>query len=76
MIPNKSLLALLLFSIVGSVVLTTIPLHPLYSSSAQETSDEDQQGEPTGDEEPADESEPKSADETATSPLDDGLTEK
>jgi hypothetical protein len=70
MIPNKSLLALLLFSIVGSVVLTTIPLHLLYSSSAQETSDEDQQGEPTGDEEPADESEP------ATTPLDDGLTEK
>lgn len=80
MIPNKSLLVLLLFSISGSVVLTTIPLQPSYSSSAQETSDEDQQGEPAGDEhvdeEPADESEPKSADEIATTPLDDGLTEK
>jgi hypothetical protein len=81
MIPNKSLLVLLLFSIVGSIVLTTIPLQLSYSSSAQETSDEDQQGEPAGDEEPvdeepADESEPKSADEIATTPLDDGLTEK
>jgi hypothetical protein len=30
MIPNKSLLALLLFSIVGSIVLTTIPLQLSY----------------------------------------------
>jgi hypothetical protein len=64
MIPNKSFLALLLFSIVGSVVLTIIPLQLSYSSSAQETTDEDQQGEPAGEEEPvyeepADESEPK-----------------
>jgi hypothetical protein len=54
MIRNKSLLTLLLFFIVGSTV-STIPVQLSYSSSAEETSDEDQQGEPTGDEEPVDE---------------------
>jgi hypothetical protein len=55
MIPNKSFLALLLFSKIESIVLTTISLHLSYSSSAQETSDEDQQGESANDEEPVDE---------------------
>ncbi len=55
MIRNMSLLWLLLVSIVGSTVSTIIPIQLSYSSSAEETSDEDQQGEPAGGEEPVDE---------------------
>jgi hypothetical protein len=52
---NESLLAILLFSIVGSTVLTAAPLQLSYSSSTEETNDEEQPGELGGDtEEPVD----------------------
>ena len=55
MTRNESLLAILLFSIVGSTVLTAAPLPLSYSSSTEETNDEEQPGEPGGDtEEPVD----------------------
>ena len=66
MIRNESLLPLLLVSIVGSTALTVIPAQLSYSSSAEETINEDQQGEPAGDgeepvnDEPVDEPEPES----------------
>jgi hypothetical protein len=49
----KILLALMLVSIVGGVI-STIPVQPLYSSPAQETSDEGQQDEPTNGDQPVD----------------------
>lgn len=63
--------------IVGSTLGNT-PIQPVYSSSAQETTDE-QQDEPT-DDEPVDEPEPEPVaepvDETNPDPLDESLTEE
>ncbi len=70
MIRNESLLALLLFSIVGSTVLTAVPAQSSYSSSAEETSDEEQQQEePAGDEEEPVDEEP--VDDLETEPADE-----
>ena len=54
MFHNKRLLVFLLVLTVVGCTVSTIPLQPLYSSSAQQTSDEDQQGGSAGVEEPLD----------------------
>jgi hypothetical protein len=84
MTRDKSLLVLLLFSIVGSTV-STIPVQLSYSSTAQETSDDNQQGKPV-DKEPVDEPEPvdngeptpvnEPVDDVDPNVLEGGLTEQ
>jgi hypothetical protein len=81
MIRNESLLALLLFSMVGSIVLTTISVQVSFSSSAEETSDEggEQQQDEPADEEPANDA-PAPSDEPANDANpnlpEDGLTDE
>jgi hypothetical protein len=72
MTRDKSLLVLLLFSIIGSTV-STIPVQLSYSSTAQETSDDNQQDKPV-DEEPVDKPEP--VDNGEPTPVDEPVDEE
>lgn len=81
MIHNKSLLALLVFSIVGSIVLTAVPVQVSFSSSAEETSDEvgEQQQDEPADEEPVDDAQAPTdepANDVNPNLSEDGLTDE